>query len=124
MFHVREHLTDLPEYMKLNELYRWLREEDLKRYLLVEDGGPEVSDMDVDPLMSFDVKAKRLLTELHSNADEDIMKKIDDLVKKVCQNVRKLSYLCWSTFNDLLLYRSDSSRYSNTYLCDSEQQPQ
>ena len=86
-------MTDLPEYMKLNELYSWLREEDLKRYLLVEDGGPEVSDMDIDPLMSFDLKAKRLLTELYSNADEDIMKKIDDLVKKVCQNVGKTTIL-------------------------------
>ena len=78
---------ELPEYMKLNELYSWLREEDLKQYLLVEEGGPKVSEMDVDPLMSFDVKAKNLLRELHSNADEDIMKKINDLVKKICQNV-------------------------------------
>ena len=77
---------ELPEYMKLNELYSWLQEEDLKQYLLVE-GGPKVSEMDVDPLMSFDVKAKNLLRELHSNADEDIMKKINDLVKKICQNV-------------------------------------
>lgn len=90
MFHVREHLTELPEHMKLKELYSWLREEDLKRYLLVEDGGPKVSEMDTDPLMSFDVKARNLLTELHSNADEDIMKKISDVVKKVCQNVSKI----------------------------------
>ena len=74
----------------MKELYSWLREEDLKRYLLVEDGGPKVSEMDVDPMMSFDVKARHLLSELHSNADEDIMKKIDDLVKKVCHNVSKI----------------------------------
>ena len=94
MFHVREHLTELPEHMKLKELYSWLREEDLKRYLLVEDGGPKVSEMDIDPLMSFDVKARCLLSELHSNADEDIMKKINDLIKKICQNVSKVY---WTT---------------------------
>lgn len=95
MFHVREHLTELPEHMKLKELYSWLREEDLKRYLLVEDGGPKVNEMDIDPLMSFDVKARCLLSELHSNADEDIMKKIIDLVKKICQKVSKV--LHWTT---------------------------
>ena len=78
--------------MKLNELYSWLREEDLKRYLLVEEGGPEVSEMDVDPLMSFDVKARNLLRELHSNADEDIMK-INDFVKKICYNVSEAWYV-------------------------------
>ena len=88
MFHVREHLAELPEHLELEKLYEQLHEEDLKKYLLVEDGGPEVNEMYSDPLRKFNVKAKHLIKEFLTHADEDIMKQIDDLVRNICQNVR------------------------------------
>ena len=88
MFHVREHLAELPQHLELEKLYEQLHEEDLKKYLLVEDGGPEVDEMYSDPLRRFNVKAKHVIKEFLTHADEDIMKQIDDLVRNICQNVR------------------------------------
>ena len=88
MFHVREHLSGMPKHMELEKLYNMLREEDEKKYSLAEEGGPDVSNMDFDPMMSLNVKAKSLFKELFESADEDIMNKINELVKKICQKVR------------------------------------
>ena len=88
MFHVREHLSGMPKHMELEKLYNMLREEDEKKYSLAEEGGPDVGDMDFDPMMSLNVKAKSLFKELFESADEDIMNKINELVKKICQKVR------------------------------------
>ena len=87
MFHVREHLSGMPEHMELEKLYNMLREEDEKKYSLAEEGGPDVGDMDFDPMMSLNIKAKSLFKELFESADEDIMNKINELVKKICQKV-------------------------------------
>ena len=88
MFHVREHLSGMPKHMELEKLYNMLREEDEKKYSLAEEGGPDVSDMDFDPMMSLNIKAKSLFNELFESADEDIMNKINELVKDICQKVR------------------------------------
>ena len=74
--------------MELEKLYDRLYEEDLKKYSLVEEGGPEVSEMNDDPTMSFDIKAKNKINSFIDNTDEDIMNKIIDLVQKICQRVR------------------------------------
>ncbi len=100
MFHVRQHLSGIPEHMELEKLYNMLREEDANKYSLAEEGGPDVSDMDFDPMMSLNVKAKSLFNQLFESADEDIMNKINELVKDICQKVRvflihKGSYLYW-----------------------------
>ena len=87
MFHVRERLTELPEHMELDKLYSWLKEEDDAKYLLREEGGLDVSDMNFDPFMSLHVKAKNLIREFLITADEDIEKKINDLVRQICHNV-------------------------------------
>ena len=96
MFHVREHLSEMPKHMELEKLYNMLREEDDKKYSLAEEGGPDVGNMDFDPMMSLNVKAKSLLNELLISADEDIMNKIGELVKKICQNVRlyQIKFYC------------------------------
>ena len=78
----------MPKHMELEKLYNMLREEDEKKYSLAEEGGPDVGDMDFDPMMSLNVKAKSLFKELFESADEDIMNKINELVKKICQKVR------------------------------------
>lgn len=87
MFHVREHLAEMPTHMELDKLYHMLLEEDMKKYELREEGGPDISEMHNDPLISLDAKAKSLLSNLLASADEDIMNKIDKLVSKICQNV-------------------------------------
>ena len=81
----------MPTHMKLDKLYSQLREEDMKKYELKTEGGPDVAEMYTDPLMTLDIKAKKLLSELLASADEDIMQKVDDLVSKICQSVRHLS---------------------------------
>ena len=78
----------MPEHMDLEKLYNMLREEDDKKYSLAEEGGPDVSNMDFDPMISLSVKAKSLFNELLISADEDIMNKINELVKEICQKVR------------------------------------
>lgn len=90
MFHVRDQLTELPEHMELEKLYEWLRREDLKKYLLVEEGGPEADEMYSDPLRRFNVKAKHLIKEFLTHADEHIIKMIDDLVRRICQKVSEI----------------------------------
>ena len=90
MFHVRDHLIRLSEHMELEKLYEWLRREDLNKYLLVEEGGPDVDEMYSDPLRMFNVKAKHLIKEFLIHADEDMMKMIDDLLRKICQKVSVL----------------------------------
>ena len=93
----------MPEHMDLEKLYNMLREEDERKYLLAEEGGPEVSDMDFDPMMTLNVKAKSLFNELLISADEDIMNKINELVKKICQKVR----IHWYTSVYLVIYWYD-----------------
>ena len=88
MFHVRENLTKLPEHMELDKLYNTLHEEDMKKYSLVEEGGPQVSDMYDDPTMSFDIEVKNKINSFLNNTDEDIMNKIIDLVETICRKVR------------------------------------
>ena len=87
MFHVREQLNGMPKHMELEKLYSMLREEDAKKYSLAEEGGPDVGNMDFDPMMTLHAKAKSLFNELLISADEDIMNKINELVKEICQKV-------------------------------------
>ena len=70
----------------------------MKKYDLKTEGGPDVNEMNSDPLMSLDFKAKKLLSELLASADEDIMQKVDDLVSKICQSVRQLDNIILLTF--------------------------
>ena len=94
MFHVREHLSELPEHMELDRLYDWLRQEDQRQYLLVEEGGLDVEEMYSDPLRRFNVKVKRMIKEFLTHADDDIMKTIDDLVRRICHSVSNRSKSC------------------------------
>ena len=87
MFHVREQISEMPQHMELEMLYKMLHEEDEKKYALAEDGGLGVGDMDFDPMMPLKIKAKNVLSELLISADEDIMNKINELIGKICQNV-------------------------------------
>ena len=86
MFYVRQQLSEMPKHMDLEKLYNMLRKEHEKKYLLAEEGGPEVKDMDF---------AKSLFNELLISADEDIMNKINELVKKICQKVRIYWLATW-----------------------------
>ena len=92
MFHVREHLSKLPDHMELEGLYDWLQKEDQRQYLLVEDGGLEADEMFGDPLRGFNIKAKHMIKEFLRHADDDIMKTIDDLVVKICQSVSTVNF--------------------------------
>ena len=78
----------MPKHMELEKLYKMLLEEDAKKYSLAEEGGPDVGNMDFDPTMTLNIRAKNVLSALLVNADEDIMNKINDVVRKICQNVR------------------------------------
>ena len=81
----------MPKDMELEKLYSMLHEEDAKKYSLAEEGGPDVGNMDFDPTITLHAKAKSLFNELLISADEDIMNKINELVKKICQKVRVYS---------------------------------
>ena len=86
-FHVRGQLADMHKHMELDKLYEQLREEDVKKYDLLEEGGLAVDEMHFDPVTGLHIKAKRLLNQLLDSADEDVMKKIEDLIERICQQV-------------------------------------
>ena len=78
----------MPQHMELEKLYKMLHEEDEKKYALAEEGGLDVGDMNFNPIMTLNIKAKNFLSELLIIADKDFMDKINELVREICQNVR------------------------------------
>lgn len=77
MYHVREFLSELPVHMELDNFYTRLQREDQMRVSL-ENGGSE---------MSLTVRAKSLIGNFVTTADEDILKKVDNVARKICQKV-------------------------------------
>lgn len=82
MYHVREFLSELPVHMELDNFYTRLQREDQMRVSL-ENGGSEL----VNPEVSLTVRAKSLIGNFVTTADEDILKKVDNVARKICQKV-------------------------------------
>ena len=80
-------MAQMQEHMELDKLYKQLREEYMRQYELAEEGGPVVSEMHGDPVTGLHIKAKNLLDKLLTSADEDVMKKIEDLIGTICEKV-------------------------------------
>lgn len=80
-------MAEMEKHMELDKLYEQLREEYMRQYELAEEGGPVVSEMHSDPVTGLHIKAKNLLNKLLISADEDVMKKIEDLIGKICKKV-------------------------------------
>lgn len=79
MYHVREFLAELPVHMDLNNFYERLERED-KMMDSTESGGS-------NPGTSLAIRAKRLIGNFVTNADKEILKKIDDVARKICNKV-------------------------------------
>ena len=80
-------MAQMQEHMDLDKLYEQLREEYMRQYELAEEGGPEVSEMHSDPVTGLHIKAKNLIDNLLISADEDVVKKIEEVIGKICEKV-------------------------------------
>ena len=80
MYHVREFLAELPVHMELNNFYARLEVEDKMRESL-ENSTAKAG-------MSLTVRAKSLVGNFVTNADEDILRKVHDVARKICNKVR------------------------------------
>ena len=96
MYHVREFLSELPVHMELDNFYARLEKEDKMRDSLAS-AGSEV----VKPGMSLTVRAKSLIGNFVTNADEEILRKVDDVARKICNKVSSL--LSHSNRSDVIL---------------------
>lgn len=75
MYHIREFLAELPVHMELNNFYAQLETEE------------KMKDVGANAGMSLTVRAKSLIGNFVTNADEDILKKVDDVSRKICNQV-------------------------------------
>ena len=82
MYHVREFLSELPVHMDLNNFFARLQKEDEMRASSA-NYGTEVAN----PGMSLTVRAKSLIGNFVANADEEILRKVDNVARKICNKV-------------------------------------
>ena len=82
--------------MELDNFYARLEKEDKMRDSLAS-AGSEV----VKPGMSLTVRAKSLIGNFVTNADEEILRKVDDVARKICNKVSSL--LSHSNRSDVIL---------------------
>ena len=92
MYHVREFLAELPVHMDLNNFYARLEQED-QMIDSLESGGS-------NPGTSLAIRAKKLIGNFVTNADEEISRKIDDVARKICNKVSV--YIKVNSFINLL----------------------
>ena len=88
MYHVREFLSELPVHMELDSFYARLEKEDKMRESLT-NGSFEVAN----PGVSLTVRAKILIGNFVANADEVILKKVNDVARKICNKVNQQKVL-------------------------------
>ena len=79
MYHVREFLSELPVHMELNNFYARLEAEDKMR--------DSLDSSSAKAGMSLTVRAKSLIGNFVTNADEDILRKVHDVARKICNKV-------------------------------------
>ena len=82
MYHVREFLSELPVHMELDSFYTRLEKEEKMRESN-SNGGSEVANSG----MSLTVRAKILIGNFVANADEVILRKVNDVARKICNKV-------------------------------------
>ena len=81
MYHVREFLAELPTHMDLNNFYARLESEDKIK------GSFEVVGANTGLSACLTVRATSLIGNFVTNADEEILKMVDDVARKICSKV-------------------------------------
>ena len=82
MYHIREFLSELPVHMELENFYARLEKEDKMR-----DSLASASSEVIKPGMSLTVRAKSLIGNFVTNADEEILRKVDNVARKICNKI-------------------------------------
>lgn len=82
MYHIREFLSELPVHMELDSFYARLEKEEKMRESN-SNGGSEVANSG----MNLTVRAKILIGNFVATADEVILKKVNDVSRKICSKV-------------------------------------
>ena len=83
MYYVREFLAELPVHMDLNNFYTRLEREDR-----IKDSFETVG-ANAGHSTCLTVRAKSLIGNFVTNADEEILKMVDDVARKICSKVSK-----------------------------------
>lgn len=92
MYHVREFLAELPVHMDLSNFYARLEREDKLRETLESASSGT----------SLTTRARSLIGNFVTNADEEILRKIDDVARKICNKVNYCHQL-FSIHNSITL---------------------
>ena len=86
VYYVREFLAELPTHMDLNNFYARLEREDKVK------GSFETVDASPGHSTCLTVRAKSLIGNFVTNADEGILKMVDDVARKICSKVGPIMY--------------------------------
>lgn len=87
MYHIREFLSELPVHMELDSFYARLEKEER-----VRESNSNGSSAVTTSRMSLNVRAKILIGNFVATADEVILRKVNDVARKICNKVSTVEH--------------------------------